>query len=103
MLSQEIGLHTRFTSMPLSTNGATVLSLARVSHVFVNMVPGPYELTVEANGFKTEHVSGLVLEVDQTLRQDFQLAVGSVAESIEVTPDTQMVQTDNTTLGEYHR
>lgn len=68
-------------------------------YVFVNMVPGRYELTVEATGFKTEHVGGLVLEVDQTLRQDFQLTVGSVTESIEVTTDTQMVQTDNTTLG----
>jgi hypothetical protein len=68
-------------------------------YVFVNMVPGQYELTVEANGFKSEHVSGLVLEVDQTLRQDFQMTVGAVSEKIEVTTDTQMVQTDNTTLG----
>lgn len=68
-------------------------------YVFVDLIPGKYELTVEAPGFKTEHSSGLVLEVDQTLRQDFQLRVGAVTETIEVHTDTQMVQTDNTTLG----
>jgi len=68
-------------------------------YVFVNMVPGTYELTVEATGFKTNHVSGLMLEVDQTLRQDLLLEVGPVSETVEVGTQTQMVQTDNTTLG----
>jgi hypothetical protein len=68
-------------------------------YVFVNMVPGKYELKVEATGFKTEVTPGLVLEVEQTLRQDYKLDVGAVAETIEVKTDTQMVQTDNTTLG----
>lgn len=68
-------------------------------YVLVNLVPGTYELTVEAQGFKSGHTTGLVLEVDQTLRQDYQLTVGAVTESVEVTTETQMVQTDNTTLG----
>src|SRR5713101_7891976 len=38
--------------------------------VFVNLVPGPYNLTVEKDGFKSATSSGLILEVDQTLRQD---------------------------------
>jgi len=68
-------------------------------YVFVNVVPGKYELRIEAPGFKTEATSGLLLEVDQTLRQDYRLEVGTVAETIVVHTDTQMVQTDNTTLG----
>ena len=68
-------------------------------YVFVNLVPGRYEVTVESSGFKTEHSTGLTLEVDQTLRQDYQLSVGIVSEKVEVISDTQMVQTDNTTLG----
>jgi hypothetical protein len=68
-------------------------------YVFVNLVPGRYRLKVEANGFKTVESTILVLEVDQTLRQDYQLAVGAVAETVQITADTQMVQTDNTTLG----
>jgi hypothetical protein len=68
-------------------------------YVFVNVVPGNYELTVEAAGFKTDTTGGLVLEVDQTLRQDYRLDVGAISETVVVHTDTQMVQTDNTTLG----
>ena len=68
-------------------------------YVFVNLVPGIYALTVEARGFKMEQSQGLVLEVDQTLRQDYRLTVGTTTEKVEVNADTQMVQTDNTTVG----
>ena len=37
--------------------------------------------------------------VDQTLRQNFVLQVGGAAETVTVTADAQMVQTDNTTTG----
>ena len=68
-------------------------------YVFVDMIPGTYEVKVEASGFKTEVSTALVLEVDQTLRQDFKLEVGQVHEVIYVTAGAQMVQTDNTTTG----
>jgi hypothetical protein len=68
-------------------------------YVFLNLVPGTYAVTVEAKGFKIEQSSGLILEVDQTLRQDYQLSLGAKTEKVEVTAQTQMVQTDNTTLG----
>ncbi len=67
--------------------------------VIVDLVPGTYDITVEGKGFKTEHATGLVLEVDQTLRQDFTLSVGNIHEEVTVSADTQMVQTDNTTTG----
>jgi hypothetical protein len=68
-------------------------------YVFVDMVPGTYQVSVEASGFKSEMSNGLVLEVDQTLRQDFTLEVGQIKEEMTVTADAQMVQTDNTTTG----
>jgi Carboxypeptidase regulatory-like domain/TonB dependent receptor/TonB-dependent Receptor Plug Domain len=68
-------------------------------YVFVNLVPGSYSVTIEKDGFKSATSSGLVLEVDQTLRQDFSLQVGSVNEQVTVSADTQLVQTDNTTTG----
>src|SRR5215467_8576876 len=64
-------------------------------YVFVNLVPGTYEITIEGQGFKTERGTGLVLEVDQTLRQDYQLTLGTISERVEVSTATQMVQTDN--------
>ena len=48
------------------------------------LLPGAYELTVEANGFKTIHQSGILLEVDQRARLDFTLTVGSTSETITV-------------------
>jgi hypothetical protein len=66
---------------------------------FVNLIPGTYSLTVEKEGFNTARTSGLLLEVDQTLRQDFTLEVGHVTEQVTVSATTQMVQTDNTTVG----
>ena len=68
-------------------------------YVFVNMIPGTYQVKVERDRFKTEVSGNLILEVDQTLRQDFTLEVGSVSETITVVADAQMVQADNTTTG----
>lgn len=68
-------------------------------YVFVNMIPSTYQVTVDAPGFKSEISSNLILEVDQTLRQNFTLQVGNVEETVTVSADAQMVQTDNTTTG----
>jgi len=68
-------------------------------YVFVNIIPGTYKLKVEHDGFKTEVSGDLILEVDQTLRQDFRLQPGAVRETIMVVANAQMVQTDNTTTG----
>ena len=68
-------------------------------YVLVNMIPGTYQVKVERDGFKTEISGNLILEVDQTLRQDFTLQVGTMKETIMVVSDAQMVQTDNTTTG----
>jgi hypothetical protein len=68
-------------------------------YVFVDLIPGTYEIKVEADGFKSEVSGGLILEVDQTLRQNFTLEVGQIKEVMTITADAQMVQTDNTTLG----
>ena len=68
-------------------------------YVFVNMIPGAYQVKVERDGFKTEVSGNLILEVDQTLRLDFTLQVGTMKETIMVVADAQMVQADNTTTG----
>jgi hypothetical protein len=67
--------------------------------VLVDMNPGTYQVKVEAEGFEGQVSNGLVLEVDQTLRQNFSLQVGHAQEIVTVTADAQMVQTDNTTTG----
>jgi len=48
------------------------------------LLPGPYNITIEAIGFKTVHQNGVAVEVDQRARLDFSLTVGSNAETITV-------------------
>ena len=62
--------------------------------------PGPYSATAEAQGFSQVVTSNLTLEVEQTLRQDFKLSVGSVSSTVEVSATTQMLHTDDTTIGQ---
>ena len=48
------------------------------------LLPGPYNVTVEANGFKILHENGVVFQVDQRVRLDFTLTVGSNTDAITV-------------------
>ncbi|MGH9397064.1 MAG: carboxypeptidase regulatory-like domain-containing protein, partial [Terriglobia bacterium] len=68
--------------------------------VFVNLIPGTYELTVSAPGFKTAGSKNLILQVDQTLRQNFTLSVGTLSQQVTVSAKGQMVQADNATIGQ---
>ena len=62
--------------------------------------PGNYTVSVEAQGFSRADSKNLVLEVQQTLRQDFKLAVGSVSNTVEVSTATQMLHTEDQTIGQ---
>jgi len=68
-------------------------------YVFVNIIPGNYDVRVEASGFKKSEASSLRIDVETTLRQDFQLTVGEATEMVTVTAESQMVQTDNVSSG----
>jgi len=90
----------RVTATNVNTNVASHFTTNSTGdYVLVDMIPGTYQVKVESDGFKTEVSSNLILEVDQTLRQNFALQVGQIMEVTTVSADAQMVQTDNTTTG----
>jgi hypothetical protein len=62
--------------------------------------PGTYSVAVDAQGFSHEVSGRLILEVQQTLRQDFKLTVGSAFTTVQVSAATQMLHTDDTTIGQ---
>jgi len=62
----------------------TVASNQQGEYSVPALLPGPYNMTVEANGFKTIHQNGVVVEVDQRARLGFTLTIGSNTESITV-------------------
>ena len=65
------------------------------SYTVTNLPPGHYELTAELAGFKTYQESNITLETDQILRTDIQLVLGNVSESIHVTAEVAILNTEN--------
>jgi len=56
---------------------------------------GHYNIKVEATGFKTAEQKGVVLQVGDRTRLDFQLPVGGASETITVEANEVRVQTDS--------
>jgi hypothetical protein len=61
---------------------------------------GTYNIRVEKEGFQTATQSHLTMEMNQVARLDFQLQVGSLSQSIEVTAAEPLLQTQGTELGQ---
>jgi Carboxypeptidase regulatory-like domain/TonB dependent receptor len=62
------------------------------------LLPGPYNMTVEANGFKTVLQNGVVVEVDQRARLDFELTIGSTAETVTVQGSAPLLNTSDASV-----
>lgn len=60
---------------------------------------GTYTIKVETQGFKTELVQNLAVEVGRTIERNFQLQVGTVAENISVTAEAPIIENATTSVG----
>lgn len=60
---------------------------------------GKYKIEVEAAGFAKEIVTGLSLQVDQTLRINIQLQPSSVAQEVTITAEPPLVDTESGSKG----
>ena len=60
---------------------------------------GRYEVKVQDAGFDTAVTPSVELVVGQVAKLDFQLKVGNVSETVEVTSVAPLLQTETTTLG----
>src|SRR5229473_2571668 len=81
----------RGTIWSAQTNEAGIFSLVRIPI-------GIYELKAEMKGFKTAVRPSLTLDLNQTARVDFKMAMGQVTETIEVTSEVPLLQADNATV-----
>jgi hypothetical protein len=59
---------------------------------------GTYKVAVEQRGFQRTEQGGVHVVLNQTAHLDFSLTVGSITESVQVTADVAIVQTDTTQL-----
>ena len=62
------------------------------------LLPGAYNITVEANGFKTVHQNGIAIEVEQRARLDFALTIGGSAETITVEEGASLLNTSDASV-----
>lgn len=66
---------------------------------FVNLVPGTYRLEVELAGFQRYLRDGLEVNVQSSPRVDVTLQLGSIEETIQVTGEAPLLQTENASVG----
>jgi hypothetical protein len=60
---------------------------------------GEYEVTVESPGFKVETKGGIRLQVNEKVRADFQLQIGSQTETVTVKAEATNLRTDEASIG----
>jgi hypothetical protein len=67
--------------------GSTLSTLTNNEGMYAaaDLHPGPYEIRVEKEGFRTIVLSGLALNVQDALSRNFKMAIGTASESIIVT------------------
>lgn len=83
----------RGTEYPTTSNADGYYRLPQVA-------VGKYTIKVESPGFQAATQSNFTLEMNQVAKLDFQLQVGNVSQSIEVTSAAPILQTESTQLGQ---
>ena len=64
------------------------------------LVPGPYQITVTANGFKRYTRGPLEVRVGDSITVDVQLEVGAVTDSVEVKAEAPLLETSSANIGQ---
>src|SRR5256712_3687185 len=70
------------------------------SYVLPNLPIGPYRLEASLPGFRTFVQTGIVLQVNGNPEINVVMAVGQVAETVEVQADAALVETRNSGVGQ---
>ncbi|PYR96233.1 MAG: hypothetical protein DMG16_28430 [Acidobacteria bacterium] len=78
----------------------SVLTNETGSYVLPNLPIGPYRLEASLTGFRSFVQTGIVLQVNANPEVNIVLAVGQVAETVEVQADAALVETRNTGIGQ---
>ena len=69
------------------------------AYQFVGLVPGRYELTVAISGFSTSRVENIEARVDSALRQDVELSLGDLTETLTVEAESPLINTEDAAMG----
>jgi hypothetical protein len=87
------------------TNAATNASSSTTTngdgdYTALYLIPGSYAVTVEAAGFKKSTRRNIEIRVGDKLQIDLQLEVGNVSDTVNVTSDVPLLETNSATAGQ---
>src|SRR5579863_406413 len=91
------GAHIKLVDIDRDTT-TTVATNNSGLYTFASVHPGRYRMEVDAAGFRKVNVTGLTLNVQDHIEQNFRLQIGSVAESVTVEANAQQVNTTDATV-----
>ncbi|RPI52852.1 MAG: carboxypeptidase regulatory-like domain-containing protein, partial [Acidobacteria bacterium] len=87
------------TAQNTSTNATREMQSNEAgAYTFAALPPGPYIVRVELQGFRTVQ-QGVELHVEATVRVNFTMEIGTLAETTEVTGVAPLITTENATVG----
>lgn len=91
------GAQVRLVDIDRDTTTATATNPSGL-YAFPSIRPGRYRMQVTAAGFKVVNVTGLIVNVQDHIEQNFKLAVGSVSESVTVEGQPSLIDTESATV-----
>jgi hypothetical protein len=78
----------------------TVQSDASGNYQFLSLVPGAYQIDIEASGFKKLQRNEVQVEVAGALRVDATMQVGDLGQTVEVSAQAALIQTENASVSQ---
>jgi hypothetical protein len=91
------GAHVKLVDIDRGTTTSAATNNSGL-YTFASVRPGRYRMEVDAAGFRIVNVTGLTLNVQDHIEQNFRLQVGSVAESVTVEASAQQINTSDATV-----
>src|SRR5262249_10662526 len=87
------------------TNTATNVSSSTTTngdgdYTALYLIPGPYSVTVEVAGFKKSTRQNIEIRVGDKAQIDLRLEVGNVSDTVNVTSDAPLLETNTATAGQ---
>jgi hypothetical protein len=65
----------------------------------LQLQPATYDVSASARGFQTEAQTGVILQVDRRVQSNFVLKVGVTSESVQVSSQVALTDTESSSLG----
>jgi Carboxypeptidase regulatory-like domain/TonB dependent receptor len=77
----------------------TVTTSGAGSYTVTQLAPGRYNLKVEKEGFDSSEENNITLAIDQVAKIDVSLKVGSNLQTVNVTAESPVIQTETSSVG----